>query len=231
MSGDAHSPSFIVAAAGLRAEARVAARVPQVRAVAGGGDGGRLEQLIRQEIAEGARAILSFGIAAGLASGKGPGTCLVAREVVHGDIRYPTNQAWARRLQSGLGGAELAIIAGVDHPLQSSVEKQALYAETGAVLADMESHFVARLAMEHGLPSAALRVIADPAARAVPPAALAGMGKDGRVDVLAVLAALARAPNQLPAMIGLAADTRRAMAALLRCHRLLGPGFGFFDLG
>jgi hypothetical protein len=65
----------------------------------------------------------------------------------------------------------------------------------------------------------------------VPPAALAGMGKDGSVDVLAVLASLARAPGQLPAMIGLAADTRRAMAELFRCHRLLGTGFSFLDLG
>jgi hypothetical protein len=95
----------------------------------------------------------------------------------------------------------------------------------------MESHVAARLAAERGLPFAVLRVIADSAAREIPPAALAGMGKDGRIDVLAVLVALRRAPGQLPALVGLAADTRRAMAELFRCHRLVGPGFGFFDLG
>jgi len=230
VSDEAQSPSFVVAATGLRAEARVAARIPQVRAVAGGGDGGRLEQLIRKEIPQGAKAIISFGIAAGLAPGNGPGTCLVAREIAHGDIRYPTDQTWAARLRAALG-AELATITGVDRPLQSLAEKQALYTKTRARAADMESHIAARLATEHGLPFAALRVIADPAMRAVPPAALAGMGKDGRVDVLAVLASLARAPDQLVAMIGLAADTRRAMAELFRCHRLLGPGFSFLDLG
>jgi hypothetical protein len=119
----------------------------------------------------------------------------------------------------------------VDRPLQNPTEKQALYAATGAVAADMESHIAARLAAEHSLSFAALRVIADPATRAVPPAALAGLGKDGRVDVWAVLASLARTPGQLPAMIALAAETRRAMAELFRCHRLLGPGLGFFDLG
>jgi adenosylhomocysteine nucleosidase len=222
---------FVLAATGLRAEARIAARIPQVRALAGGGYDGRLEQLIRQEIAEGAKAVISFGIAAGLMAAKGPGTCVVAREIAHGELRYSTDQTWAARMQAAIDGAELALIAGVDWPLQSPAEKQALYASTGAAAADMESHIVARLASKQGLPFAALRVIADPAARAVPPAALAGMGKDGRVDLWAVLASLARSPGQLPAMIGLAADMRRAMAELFRCHRLLGPGFGFFDLG
>jgi adenosylhomocysteine nucleosidase len=231
VSREAQSPSFVAAATGLRAEASIAGRVPRVRAVAGGGDRGRLEQLVRREIAEGAKALISFGIAAGLAPGKRPGACLVAREIAYGDLRYPTNQAWAMRLQSIIDGAELAIVAGVDHPLQSPVEKRALYAETGAVAADMESHITARLASEHVLPFAALRMIADSASRAIPAAALAGMGEDGRVDVLAVLASLARSPSQLPTLIGLAVDTRRAMAELFRCHRLLGPGFGFFDLG
>lgn len=231
MSGQPQRAGFVLAATGLRAEARIAARVPQVRAVAGGGDSGRLERLLRREIAESAKAIVSLGIAAGLAPGKRPGTCVVAREIAHADIRYPTDQAWAERLRTVIPDTELATIAGVDRPLQSPAEKHALYAATGAVAADMESHIAARIAAEHGLPFATLRVIADPAIRAVPPAALAGMGKDGRVNVWAVMASLARDPGQLPAMISLAADTRRATSELFRCHRLLGPGFGFFDLG
>jgi hopanoid-associated phosphorylase len=231
VSGQAQRAGFVLAATGLRAEARIAARVPQVRAVAGGGDSGRLERLLRREIAESAKAIVSLGIAAGLAPGKRPGTCVVAREIAHADIRYPTDQAWAERLRTVIPDTELATIAGVDRPLQSPAEKHALYAATGAVAADMESHIAARIAAEHDLPFATLRVIADPAIRAVPPAALAGMGKDGRVNVWAVMASLARDPGQLPAMISLAADTRRAMSELFRCHRLLGPGFGFFDLG
>jgi hopanoid-associated phosphorylase len=231
VSGQGLEAGFVLAVSGLRAEARIAERVPEAKAVAGGGDSIRLEHLIRQDIANGAVAIMSFGIAAGLVAGKAPGTCVVGREIANGDLRYQTDQAWATRLQSAFPGADRVTVAGVDHPLQSPAEKAALYAETGAVAADMESHIVARLATEHGLPFAALRVIADPATRGVPPAALAGMAQDGRVDVWAVLASLARAPSQLPAMIALAADTRRAMAELFRCHRLLGPGFGFFDLG
>ena len=75
-----------------------------------------------------------------------------------------------------------------------------------------------------------LRVIADPAEREIPSAALVGMRSDGGIDVLAVLASLLEHPGQLPALLRLAADTRRAMAELLRCHNLLGPGLGFRDL-
>ena len=50
------------------------------------------------------------------------------------------------------------------------------------------------------------------------------------VSRLGVVASLALAPSQLPAMIGIANDARRAFVALFRCHRFLSPGFGFFDL-
>ncbi len=103
--------------------------------------------------------------------------------------------------------------------------------EGGAVAADMESHIVGRIAAESGLPFAILRVIADPAERQLPPAALVGMRNDGAIDFRAVLASLAANPGQLLALMRLAVDTARARATLLRCHNLLGPGLGFGDFG
>jgi adenosylhomocysteine nucleosidase len=224
------APGFVIAAGGLRAEARIAARADRVRAVAGGGDGGRLEELIEHSVAAGGRAIISFGIAAGLAPGMAAGTCLAGNQVIHGRTRYSADPAWTASIKTAIGATDLATIAGVDRPLTSAHEKQVLKAASGAVAADMESHIVARLAARHGLPFAVLRVIADPAERDIPQAALAGMRSDGGIDFLAVLASLAKRPGQLPALLRLAADTRRATAALFRCHQLLGPGLGFRDL-
>lgn len=220
---------FVIAATGLRAEGRIAARSDDVRAVAGGGDGARLAQLIERLIAEGGQAIISFGLAAGLAPSP-PGTCLVGREVVHAGRAYRADAAWAAHIKKRLGIPEPVAIAGVDHPLISALAKRTLNAETGAVAADMESYIVAQLATRHGLPFAVLRVIADPAERAIPSAALMGMRRDGGIDVLAVLGSLVKRPGQLPALLRLAADTRAAMAGLLRCHDLLGAGLGFRDL-
>jgi hypothetical protein len=151
--------------------------------------------------------------------------------VVHGGVRYAADPAWAARMRVGMGALDLVTIAGVDRPLTGTTEKRALHAATGAAAADMESHIVARLAGEHGLPFAVLRAVADPAERTVPPAALLGMRPDGSVKIGAVLGSLAKSPGQLPALLRVAADTRRALAALLRCHDLLGPGLGFGDLG
>jgi hopanoid-associated phosphorylase len=224
------TPGFVIAAGGLRIEAQIAARSARVRAVAGGGDGARLEELIEHSVAEGGQAIISFGIAAGLAPGMAAGACLIGSEVLHEGQSYSADAAWTARLEELLGSAHLVAIAGVDRPLTSALEKRALHAESGAVSADMESHIVARLATRHGLPFAVLRVIADPAEREIPAAALAGMRRDGGVDLLAVLASLLKHPGQLPALLRLAADSRRAVATLLRCHNLLGPGLGFADL-
>ena len=223
------APGFVIAATGLRAEARIAARSAHVRAVAGGGNRARLERLIERSVAEGGQAILSFGIAAGLAPGMSAGTCLAGSTVIHDGAAYAADPVWTASIKAAIGGTNPITIAGVDRPLTSPAAKRALNAETGAVAADMESHIVGRLATQHGLPFAVLRVVADPAEREIPSAALAGMREDGAIDVRAVLAALLKQPGQLPALLRLAADTRRAMASLLRCHNLLGVGLDFGD--
>ncbi len=109
-----------------------------------------------------------------------------------------------------LGEVELVGIAGADRPLVTPSQKQALFAATGAAAADMESHVAARAAAKHGLPFAVLRVVADPAERGLPPAALAGMasrrdhGPDGGVR------SLAKSPRQFAQLIRVAADACRA---------------------
>jgi hopanoid-associated phosphorylase len=224
---------FVVAVCGLRAEVRIAARSEQVRAIAGGGNARRLGGLIQEQIARGGNAIISFGIAAGLAPGLDAGTCVVGSEVVsEGDrTRYAVTRAWTAELRKRLVSVEFAPIAGVDQPLVAPAEKLALHGRTQAVAADMESHTAAELAARHGLPFTVLRVIADPVERELPPAALVGMRQDGEMDIAAVVTSLAKKPTQLRALMGLAFDTRRAFAALLRCNDLLGPRLGFGDLG
>jgi adenosylhomocysteine nucleosidase len=223
---------FVIAATGLRTEARIAARSGGVRAVVGGDAAAqRLDRLLRQSIVEGGEALISFGIAAGLAPECSAGACLIGREVVYSGTSYSTDPGWTAGIKERIGGADLVTIAGVDQPLACSSEKRSLYQATGAAAADLESHIVAGVAAELGLPFAVLRVIADPAEREVPLAALAGMRPDGGMEVGAVLVALARSPRQLPALVRLAADAGRALVALHRCSDLLGPRLGFRDLG
>jgi hypothetical protein len=130
-------------------------------------------------------------------------------------------------MRSSLGASDGGPVAGVDGPLIHAADKAFLHKATGAVGADMESHLAARLALRAGRPFAALRVIADPAERELPPAAVIGMRADGRLNIAAVLASLLRHPGQLGDLTRTAADARAAVAVLARCRSRLGPDLGW----
>ena len=214
--------SFILSVSGLAREAAIAAG-PGVRTLAAGGQ--HLPALIETAIAEGATGILSFGIAGGLDPTLPPGTAILAAAVIAGGERWAADAAWRDRLRARLPSAIVGDLAGVDRPAMSRADKYALASATGALAVDMESHIAARLAAAHGLPFAALRVICDPAGRAIPPAAIAGMREDGGTDLGAILVALLRSPGQLPAMMRLAGDARIAFGVLARCGRAVSqPG-------
>jgi hopanoid-associated phosphorylase len=199
--------------------------------VASGGSATRLVRLIEAAVAEGGRAIASFGVAGGLREDLRPGSCLIGSEVVHGGVVYRADATWTTRLARRVGAATLHRIAGADEVLSRPAEKRALSAASGAAAVDMESHVVADVAARHGLPFAVVRVIADPAGRSIPQAALAGMRPDGTTDVGACLRSLVRNPAEVPALAWVAVDTARAMLRLVRCVQLAGPGLGFFDRG
>jgi hypothetical protein len=93
----------------------------------------------------------------------------------------------------------------------------------------METHIAAEFAERAGLPWGALRAVCDPASRALPPLATAGLKPDGGIDFAATLKSVARNPLQIPALIRTGLDTAIAVSALRRGRRLLGAGFGFLD--
>ena len=199
----------------------------------GGGDAARLardlDALCRRESGATRSGIISFGVAGGLAPGLAPGAVCVADGIVTPDGAFlETDAAWAGRLAAFLAPtpATRGRFATADAPVAGVAAKAALHGRTGALVVDMESHAAARAATRHGLPFAALRVVTDPAGRVLPHAASVGMRADGRVDLPAIIASLARDPRQLPWLIRTGLDARPAFAALLRCRQLLGPGFG-----
>jgi adenosylhomocysteine nucleosidase len=216
----------VVVVTGLLAEARLA-RLPSGRAIAGGADPRRLEAELGRALSAGARAVLSFGLAAGLEAGRAAGTLVIPAEVVCGTSRYATDPRWSERMRAALGHADPRPLAGVDAPLIRPADKAQLHQSTGAVAADMESHLAARLALRAGRPFAALRVISDPAERGLPPAAVIGIKPDGRVNLAAVLVSLLRHPGQLPDLARIAAEVRTAMQVLRRCRQTLGADLGW----
>jgi adenosylhomocysteine nucleosidase len=178
----------------------------------------------------GYRGIVSFGVAGGLASSLRPGDWVVASSVVDSQTSNVTDRAWSNKLLSVIQGARYAPIVGVDDPIAHPTIKRELHRTTGAAAVDMESHVVARLAAEHNLAFAAVRVIVDPAERAIPPAALVGMNADGRTNVPAILRELIARPTQLTRLARIALDAFVARSEMQRVRQLLGPHFGLADL-
>jgi adenosylhomocysteine nucleosidase len=196
-------PGIVV---GMAAEARIARRLGFPVATLSGA---------KALLADGADGLISFGIAGGLAPGLKPGTLVVATEVISEDgWRYPASD-----LKTSMTGAVRAPIAGATAILARAEAKQALYHRTGAVAVDLESAEAARLCADAGVPLAVIRAVADPAERDLPPAALIGLGPDGQVDLGAVLGSVLRMPGQIPALLAVALDTRRALAALGRAFK------------
>ena len=192
---------------------------------------GRGRQSAEDLLARGADALVSFGLAGGLDPWLKPGDLVCPETVLSGNgAEFATDGLWRERILaeariSGLETADGAVL-GSDESIADIDAKHRLAHDSGAVAVDMESHGVAAVAADNGIPFVVLRAIADTAERALPPAALKGLDAEGRVRRAPVVWALCLSPGQLPAMIGLARESRAGMAALGRA-----AGLGSLVLG
>ncbi|MBU6298964.1 MAG: phosphorylase [Alphaproteobacteria bacterium] len=219
----------ILAATGLAKEARIAKRVGLKPAIGGGSSELLTKRL--DEAADGATAIVSFGIAGALAPLLRTGDAVIGTHVVAGNEHYTCDAAWSQILRSKLAYSRPAIIAGVDEVVSHIGAKRALFRDSGAHAVDMESHIAARFAKQHSLPFVVLRIISDGYQRTLPPAALEPLKPNGKPRLLAVLKSVAGDPEQIPELIQTGQEAGKAFRALLRCSRLIGFGLGCPYLG
>ncbi len=194
---------------GFGAEAALLAGGPWRVAMAGGRPE-RALALARTLAAEGCGLLLSFGIAGGLDPALRPGALVVADGVFGPDGRH---LAAAPTLFPDLT-ARRGPVAAAATVVADPAAKARLFAATGALAVDLESWGVAQAAEEAGLPFGVLRAVADPAPRALPPAAAEGLDDQGNVRLGAVLLSLVKDPRQLPGLVRVGLDTRAALAAL-----------------
>jgi adenosylhomocysteine nucleosidase len=220
----------LLVATGLRREARLLAGAG-VTVICGAGRSAALEaQLLAAAAGADADGIVSLGLGGALAPDLAVGDWVVARAVLFGDERYPTDPAWTEALIGALDSPVTGAFLGSETMFIAAADKRTAHVRTGALAVDMESHVAARVARRFGLRFAAARVISDGAGRDLPAAVMVGMTVDGRMALGPVLAALARDPAQLGPLIRTGQDAGRAFRALGRGRRLLGPRLGLVDL-
>ena len=115
-------------------------------------------------------------------------------------------------------------LAGVEQVIAATACKAALHSETGAAAVDMESHIAAAYAAKAGIPFAALRVISDPATRALPALAKSAIKPNGDIDLRKILRGVVRNPKTLRALVSTGIDFNRALRSLRGCRGFISGG-------
>lgn len=174
---------------------------------------------------------MSFGTAGSLDPGYAPGTVVVAMRIIAPDgTVFPTDAAWRQALLASVRRAANVVAtgaAGADTPFFDPAAKQSLGRRTGAAVVDMESHAVARIASERGLPFLAVRAVADPCHRQVPEWLPAILKADGSADLTRLAFGLLRRPWDVAPLVRLGFEYRCALRALRRVALHAGPDFQF----
>jgi len=204
----------------------------------------RAARAAQELLRAGADALLCFGIGGALDVGLRAGDIVLATEIVCdaasvilpplqppagnsavGRIetakRLPTTVEWRRQLERSLaraGPVKVGPVLTSQKLICSVQDKRQRFAETGALLVDMESAAVAAVASAHGVPFMTVRVVADTATEELPLALQSALAASMSARAQGVLALL-RAPRNWSALARLASSYRAAQAVLIGCAR------------
>ncbi|MGH8614906.1 MAG: purine phosphorylase [Gammaproteobacteria bacterium] len=177
-------------------------------------------------VREGAQALASWGIAAGLAEGLRAGSLVLPQCIVSGRAQITVDEHWRQRLLSCLVEG-LAVYSGaIAHTpvaLSSRAQKTSLHAETEAMAADMESMAVAQVARKAGLPFVAIRAVADPFDMMLPHCALNAIDDLGKAKLTKLWSGLIRSPLELVPLIKLGIGFYQALSTLRYVSKRAGP--------
>ena len=223
-AGNTIDPRPILIVTGLVQEARIAAG-PGMAVICSSSSPKQLRALLTVVDPQSIRGVISFGVAGGLDPTLRSGDVVVATEVLAGDARWAAGLSLSDdlidKVTSGRRRVVRGSLAGAEEVVMGRSCKAALHLETGAAAVDMESHIAAAYAAETGLPFAALRVISDPAHRALPALARAAIKPNGQIDVATVLRGIVRNPATVRALVSTGIDFNRALRSLRGCRDYL----------
>jgi len=195
---------------GLTAEATLARRLSPLVCAGGGTPQGAAKAALSL-LDQGARALVSFGLAGGLDPALLPGALVVPARVMTNDDEFICDP----ELSAQFGGFTIDLHYAGEKIVITAAQKAALFVSTGAAAIDLESGAVAKVAAQAGVAFAVLRAVCDPAGRDLPNAAMIALDPQGAISGVRVLMSVLRSPGQIFGLTKLAWDARAARARLV----------------
>ena len=191
----------------------------------------RAENCAAELLEAGCTALMSFGIGGGLSPEISAGQVVVAdRVVLPGGREVMTDESWRERLLAALrpkANIVVGPVVGSETIVADPEEKQKIYRQTGAVVVDMESHRVAKVAAAVDVPFLVIRAVSDTSVQGIPKSAIGAINENGTPRYGKVISGLFRQPGDLPKLIRLSKDTDRALASLRGVVLTAGALFRF----
>ncbi|MGD1956815.1 MAG: hypothetical protein ACFBZ9_16585 [Sphingomonadales bacterium] len=189
---------------GLQLEAEIARGFQSADVLCLGPGPMKALQAAEHLVEKGATALMSFGIAGGLEPGLKAGDIIASPDALGAAL-----------------SAKGHSIATIPDPAMTPQDKAALYKKSGACAVDMETSAVRDVAQAHGVPFLILRAICDEAGATIPDIALKGVSTDGKTQPVRVAAGLLTRPGDVPALIHLGKQQKKAVSALQNAVRML----------
>lgn len=172
-------------------------------------------------LANGARALISLGMAGALADHVGTGDVIIPELIVgEGNREHETDPAWRVAATAAMSSRGIPVHGGSlfhsEQIVRRATDKQALHRATGALAVDMESAAMLEVAAGNNIPSLVLRVIIDPADMIIPDFIINHSDDYGQPRLAGLMLSLLKRPGQLPHLLRLARHYRAAVGQLRR---------------
>jgi len=218
----------VLVVSGMTGEGKIAAGT-NVLSVLSGGDPVALGASLKNIDPTTIRAVVSFGVAGGLAPALNPADIVVASAIkdASGAV-YPADPQLLQQIESSLQTHNIIFHEGGDFGSAAAVldanAKQSLGAQTNTQSVDMESQVAAAWAEANHLPFAMLRTISDPQPLTVPAIALTALNPDGSINYDAVMDDISKHPGDLQPLLQLSKDTQAALKQLQSCRNAVDLG-------
>ena len=175
----------------------------------------------------GATALISWGYAGALEDNLSLGNLLLPKILFSADGgALIVTQAWHEQLYRNLAGrfsVHEEPLVETPTVLSTSLQKQALLADSGAIATDMESAALARFAQEASVPFVAIRAVSDTAQMALPKQLLKAVTSVGELPLQHILPEVIFKPRDWFAIAKFAWGVYAAQTSLRRVANYLGP--------